>query len=96
MSILWCFLAFVAISVVVYKDVLLTEAQIEINSLQSQLDIAKLHQEVLSPYEFQEYLNRLEPENSIEVDGRIGTETIKKWERIYCNQSAAKTFIKNN
>ena len=52
--------------------------------------------EVPSPADIQRLLNAAEPENPIKVDGRIGPETIAKWERIYCNQSAAKTFETNS
>lgn len=50
---------------------------------------------VPSMYEIQEMLNKYEPENPIKVDGIIGPETIKKWERVYVNQSAMRTFEGN-
>lgn len=41
--------------------------------------------------DWQQMLNEIEPENPIEVDGRLGYETQKKWDWIFCNQSAAKS-----
>lgn len=48
--------------------------------------------ELLGPFELQELLNQLEPEHPLKVDGKIGPKTIAKWERVYCEQSALKTF----
>ena len=45
---------------------------------------------ILSPMEFQELLNRLEPNDPIVVDGKIGRKTIAKWESVYNNQMAIK------
>ena len=46
--------------------------------------------EIPSIAEFQEMLNRLDPRNPIKVDGKFGPETQAKWDRVYCNQCAAK------
>jgi hypothetical protein len=51
--------------------------------------------QIPGPSELQKRLNRIEPKNPIKVDGRIGPETIAKYERIFCNQSAAATFSKS-
>ena len=48
--------------------------------------------EILSPKDFQTLLNEIEPQNPIVVDGIIGKQTVAKWERVYCNQCAARTF----
>jgi len=50
--------------------------------------------EIPSPREFQALLNELEPDSLIVEDGIIGKETIAKWERVYNNQQAMKTFKK--
>jgi len=50
--------------------------------------------EIPSPKEFQALLNELEPDSPIAEDGIIGKETIAKWERVYNNQQAIKTFKK--
>ena len=47
---------------------------------------------IMSPRDFQALLNRLEPSQAIEEDGRIGAKTVEKWERVYGNQSAERTF----
>lgn len=52
--------------------------------------------QIHSPRQFQALLNELEPEYPIAEDGIIGRESIEKWERVYCNQQAMKTFEKAN
>lgn len=49
---------------------------------------------IIGPCELQERLNRIEPDNPIRVDGIIGPESIAKWNRVFFNQSAMKTFKK--
>jgi len=71
----------------------------EINSLRmrvTNLETVINSQEVMSPRDFQKFLNEIEPkpELIIKEDGRIGQRTLAKWDRIFCNQSAAKTFFK--
>jgi len=40
--------------------------------------------------DIQKKLNELEPENPIEADGKYGTETRDKWERVWMNLQAKK------
>lgn len=47
-----------------------------------------------SPADIQTWLNILEPQNAIEIDGRIGARTVEKWDRCYCEQEAQKIFNK--
>jgi hypothetical protein len=47
---------------------------------------AEPSQVLMSQAEVQELLNKLEPENPIEVDGVIGKTSREKWTRVYCNQ----------
>lgn len=43
---------------------------------------------ILSIEDFQRLLNKIEPSNPIECDGKLGPATQKKWDRIICNQYA--------
>ncbi len=47
------------------------------------------------PCELQELLNKIEPSDPVKIDGRIGPETLTKWNRVWFNQCAAKTFKKS-
>ena len=38
----------------------------------------------------QQQLNRMEPENPLKVDGKLGPKTIEKWNRVFIAQSAKK------
>ena len=53
------------------------------------------YKDIPSPAQIQQLLNLLEPEKPVRVDGKIGSVTIAKWERVYGNQCAAKTFENN-
>jgi len=44
--------------------------------------------ELPSPSDIQAWLNELEPEPRLEVDGIIGPKTIVKWERVYTRRQA--------
>ena len=45
-----------------------------------------------APSDIQELLNRLEPEPRIAVDGKIGPQTMDKWNRVYSEISAKQYF----
>ncbi len=50
------------------------------------------YSDIPSPAQIQQLLNLIEPKDPVKVDGKIGKNTIAKWDRIICNQYAAETF----
>lgn len=46
-----------------------------------------VNKDIPSIKEFQSLLNQLEPNAPINVDGRLGPETQRKWDRVYFNQN---------
>lgn len=58
------------------------------------IKLENVRSDIPSTYDMQRMLNEYEPENPIEVDGKIGIETIAKWDRVFCNQSALRSFEK--
>jgi hypothetical protein len=69
-------------------------AQLEQKLDMLDMEIQSCLNQIPGPAELQRRLNRIEPKNPIKVDGRIGPETIAKYERVFCSQSAAATFRK--
>jgi hypothetical protein len=67
-------------------------AQLEQKLDMLDMEIQSCLNQIPGPAELQRRLNRIEPKNPIKVDGRIGPETIAKYERVFCSQSAAATF----
>ena len=45
-----------------------------------------------SPTDIQLLLNELDPNDPVHVDGIIGEKTLKKWDKVYCNESARVYF----
>ena len=68
----------------------LAELELELDCLDCKIE--KASSLIPGPAELQRRLNRAEPERPIKVDGLVGPQMIAKWERVYCNQSAAATF----
>lgn len=50
-----------------------------------------LERHLPSPLDIQRRLNQIEPQNPVVVDGVIGKETMKKWNRVYNNQQGIKS-----
>lgn len=40
----------------------------------------------------QQQLNRMEPENPLKADGKLGRQTQEKWDRLFCEQSAKRAW----
>ena len=76
------------------RDLYLWSAQLELKITALDNKIEKASSLIPGPAELQRRLNRAEPERPIKVDGLVGPQMIAKWERVYCNQSAEKTFSK--
>jgi len=71
----------------------LAELELELDCLDYKIE--NRTNQIPGPAELQRRLNRAEPKNPIKVDGRPGPETIEKWKRVFCNQSAERTFSKS-
>lgn len=94
----WVFVVVTLMVLWLYSS-LFREQYFWLTQLEFKLDILdqKIHSclnQIPGPAELQRRLNRAEPERPIKVDGRPGPETIAKWQRVFCNQSAAATFLK--
>jgi len=45
-----------------------------------------------SVQQVQHYLNQLDPDDPIIEDGKLGRETQRKWDRLYCDQCANESM----
>jgi hypothetical protein len=82
------FVVFVLFTFVVYGK--------SIQNLWEELAVIKGEQinysNIPSPYQMQQLLNLLEPDNPIKVDGKIGPQTMAKWNEYICDRNAERTF----
>jgi len=86
----------IAVVLIACYHLVLYAAGYEVTSKYKSMALAQQSSEpadfIIGPCELQEMLNQIEPENPIKVDGHIGPATIAKWNRVWFNQCAAKTF----